>query len=95
MFKWYYIIFLKNCYKRNYIIIFQQGEISQSNEEREGGKKDYIETLKYFPSEKHDGKALRCQVEHQAFTDVQKNDKQNEAEVILRVQCKYCFRNNH
>jgi len=62
------------------------GEISVSTEDKESGKKNYIETLKYFPSEKHDGKTLRCQVEHQAYTDVQKEGKQNEAEVVLKVQ---------
>jgi len=62
------------------------GDVTASAEDKEGGKKNYIETLKYFPSEKHDGKTLRCQVEHQAYTDVQKNDKQNEAEVLLKVQ---------
>jgi len=62
------------------------GEISASTEDKDSGKKNYIETLKYFPSEKHDGKTLRCQVEHQAYTDVQKEGKQNEAEVLLKVQ---------
>ena len=68
-----------------------QGDVTASAEDKDGGKKNYIETLKYFPSEKHNGKTLRCQVEHQAYTDVQKNDKQNEAEVLLKVQCKYSF----
>lgn len=62
------------------------GDVTASAEDKDGGKKNYIETLKYFPSEKHNGKTLRCQVEHQAYTDVQKNDKQNEAEVLLKVQ---------
>ena len=77
---WYYsqyLLFLLNL----------QGEISSSSEDASAGKKNYIETLKYYPSEKHDGKTLRCQVEHQAYTDVQKEGKENEAEVVLRVQC--------
>jgi len=62
------------------------GEITASDVEASSGKKNYIETLKYYPSEKHDGKTLRCQVEHQAYTDVQKEGKENEAEVVLKVQ---------
>ena len=64
-----------------------QGDISTRDEDASSGKKNYIETLKYYPSEKHDGKTLRCQVEHQAYTDVQKEGKENEAEVVLKVQC--------
>jgi len=62
------------------------GDISTRDEDASSGKKNYIETLKYYPSEKHDGKTLRCQVEHQAYTDVQKEGKENEAEVVLKVQ---------
>merc|ERR1711994_1115116 len=65
---------------------FLNGEITASDVEASSGKKNYIETLKYYPSEKHDGKTLRCQVEHQAYTDVQKEGKENEAEVVLKVQ---------
>ena len=77
---WYYSQYLHsllNC----------QGEISASAEDASAGKKNYIETLRYYPSWKHDGKILRCQVEHQAYTDIQKEGKENEAEVVLRVQC--------
>ena len=85
----FYLLTFYNSSTRKICILFLKGEISVSTEDKESGKKNYIETLKYFPSEKHDGKTLRCQVEHQAYTDVQKEGKQNEAEVILKVQCKY------
>jgi hypothetical protein len=63
-----------------------KAEITPRSEEKDGGKKDYIETLKYYPNQDHDGKTLRCEVTHQAYTQVQKQGKENEAEVILKVE---------
>jgi len=63
-----------------------KADITPRSEEKEGGKKDYIETLKYYPNQDHDGKTLRCQVTHQAYTQVQKEGKVNEAEVVLKVK---------
>ena len=77
---------LNYCHYQHYLLNLQ-GEITASDVEASSGKKNYIETLKYYPSEKHDGKTLRCQVEHQDYTDIQKEGKENEAEVVLRVQC--------
>ena len=42
--------------------------------------------MKYIPNEKHNGKTIRCLVQHQAYRDVQKSDKQNEAEVIMKIR---------
>ena len=76
------------CYcKYLYFLLNLQGEISANSEDLSAGKKNYIQTLKFYPNWKHDGKSLKCQVEHQAYTDAQKEDKENEAEVLLRVQC--------
>ena len=61
------------------------GEISSRTEVKDTGKNNYTETLKYIPNEKHDGKTLRCLVQHQQFKNVQKNDKQNEADVLLKI----------
>ena len=54
-----------------------------------GGKKDYIATLKYFPAEMHNNKDLRCQVTHQAYSAVQTAEKANEAQLVLKISCKY------
>ena len=85
----FHVLAFYYSFRRETYLQFLQGEISTSTEDKDSGKKNYIETLRYFPSEKHDGKTLRCQVEHQAYTDVQKEDKLNEAEVLLKVQCKF------
>lgn len=58
---------------------------SKREENKKEGKADYIETLKYFPDSKHNGKTLRCQVSHQAYTQVQKEEKKNEAELLLKI----------
>jgi len=50
-----------------------------------GGKKDYIATLKYFPAEMHNNKDLRCQVTHQAYSAVQTAEKANEAQLVLKI----------
>lgn len=93
-FLFFTVVLVKNkdtkfCYYSQYLhfLLNLQGEISSNSEEASAGKKNYIETLRYYPSWKHDGKILRCQVEHQAYTDIQKEGKENEAEVVLRVQC--------
>ena len=61
-------------------------EISARTEGKDNGKNNYIETLKYVPNGKDDGKILRCLVQHQAYTDVQKEGKQNEAEVLMKIR---------
>ena len=43
------------------------GETSVREDDKGEGKKNFIETLKYVPSAKDDGKMLKCQVGHQAY----------------------------
>jgi hypothetical protein len=52
----------------------------------ENGKADHIETLRYYPDSKHDEKKLSCKDVHEAYTEVQLNQKDNEAEVLLKIQ---------
>lgn len=54
--------------------------------DNESGKKDFTATLQYYPDAKHDGKELRCQVTHPAYTAAQKQKKENIAQVALKIQ---------
>ena len=56
--------------------------------DKEGGRKDFTATLQYYPTAKHDGKDLRCQVNHPAYSAAQKEKKENMAQVALKIQCK-------
>ena len=61
---------------------------STSDNTNNNGKANYIETLKYFPSFKHDGKKLRCEVTHEAYSKVALENNENEADVVLKITCK-------
>lgn len=54
--------------------------------DKEGGRKDFTATLQYYPTAKHDGKDLRCQVNHPAYSAAQKEKKENMAQVALKIQ---------
>lgn len=49
------------------------------------GKANYVETLLYYPDSSHNGKKLRCEVNHQAYTEAQKQSKENEVDVLLQI----------
>ena len=56
---------------------------------QQNGKRDYVQTLKYFPDPKHNGHDIKCVVEHTAYSEVAKNEKINEISRKLELYCKF------
>jgi hypothetical protein len=64
------------------------GATSINEKNPANGKADYIETLRYYPKQNHDGKKLKCEVKHSAYTEADTATNKNEAEVLLKVHYK-------
>jgi hypothetical protein len=55
---------------------------------QKNGKADYRQTLKYFPDPKHNGKDIKCVVDHMAYTEANIATGLNEISKRLELTCK-------
>ena len=67
-----------------------QGEVNDKEENvQQNGKRDFVQTLKYFPDPKHNGHDIKCVVEHSAYTEATLNERRNEVSRKLELYCKF------
>ena len=88
-----YVKFKEFIIKKHYIKhLCLQGETNEKEENiQQNGKRDYVQTLKYFPDPKHNGHDIKCQVEHSAYTEATLSEGRNEVSRKLELYCKFIF----
>ena len=70
------------------LLSFQGVTSDRIENEQSNGKKDYIQTLKYFGDPKHNGHKLTCVVSHMAYSEAQLAAEENKISMELELLCK-------
>ena len=82
-------VIINDVFNINSQILFQ-GQVSDKEENvQENGKRDFVQTLTYFPDPKHNGHDIKCVVQHSAFTEAALSEGRNEVSKELELYCKF------
>ena len=69
--------------------MFLQGDLTNSEENPQNGRRDFVQTIKYFPEFKHNDQVLKCVVNHPEYTKAAINEGRNMVEKKLELRGKF------